>query len=120
MTTPFAQPECPATMSRSDNTDPTHEFLTHADRILREARFVADSIPNVEPTSAERALRQLHAIHLILLNLNDPWLAASEIQGYVNMVLEVSQVLQTFHDSPPPPHNIGTSTILSQGRGRPR
>jgi hypothetical protein len=69
--------------------DPTHNFLIHADRILQEAQFIIDSIPNAEKSSVERALRQLNAIHLILSNLNDPWLTASEIDGYMDTVLSV-------------------------------
>jgi hypothetical protein len=59
--------------------DPVHSFLIHAGQILREIQFIIDSIPNVETFSIERALRQLHAIHYVLSNMEDDWLEQSEI-----------------------------------------
>jgi hypothetical protein len=55
----------------TDDGDATHTFFLHADRMVRDAQFIVDSLPNVENFSVERALRQLHAIHLILVNLDD-------------------------------------------------
>jgi hypothetical protein len=104
----------------TNNEDSTNAFFLHADRIVRDAQFIEDSIPNVEIFSVERALRQLHAIHLVLLNLDDDWLDSTEIDGLIQKVIDISQPLQAFLDSPPPPRNIGTSTIPSTGRGRPR
>lgn len=109
----------------SDNStdeDATNAFFLHADHMVRDAQFIVDSLPNVEIFSVERALRQLHAIHLVLLNLDDEWLTDEEILGLTQTVLNVSQPLQLFYDAPPPPRNVGTSTIPSESPsgGRPK
>ncbi|KAJ7795294.1 hypothetical protein B0H14DRAFT_2391756 [Mycena olivaceomarginata] len=59
-------------MSRpAQDPDPVHAFLLHAGRICQETQFIIDSLPNVETFSVERALRQMHAIHYVLANLED-------------------------------------------------
>jgi hypothetical protein len=89
--------------------------------MVRDAQFIVDSLPNVELFSVERALRQLHAIHLVLINLDDNWLSQDEVQALVQLVLNVSQPLQEFHDAPPPTRNFGISTVPSTSvlGGRP-
>ncbi|KAJ7435392.1 hypothetical protein FB451DRAFT_1194679 [Mycena latifolia] len=99
--------------------DPTHAFLLHADRI-RDAQFIVDSLPNVEPFAVERALRQLSALHYIFANLEDEWLSADEIDTLVSLVLGVQLPLQNFQELPTAPRNIGTTTVQSSGPGRPR
>ncbi|KAF8160200.1 hypothetical protein K438DRAFT_1619522, partial [Mycena galopus ATCC 62051] len=47
-------------------------FLRQADHIYREARFVIDSMPNVEDFAVERALQQLQAVHGVLATMEDP------------------------------------------------
>ncbi|KAJ7663756.1 hypothetical protein DFH06DRAFT_986261 [Mycena polygramma] len=61
-----------------EQDDPVREFLVHSDRIMRDARFVVDSLPNAEIFAVERSLRQLNGIHYVLLNLDDPWLSRSD------------------------------------------
>ena len=104
----------------TNNEDLTNAFFFHADHIVQDAQFIEDSIPNVEIFSVEQALRQLHAIHLVLLNLDDNWLDSTKIDGLIQKVIDISQPLQASLDSPPPPSNIGTSTIPSTGHGCPR
>ncbi|KAJ7603860.1 hypothetical protein DFH06DRAFT_1021797 [Mycena polygramma] len=55
----------------AQDTDPVHSFLLHAGRILQESQFIIDSMPNVETFSVERCLRQLHAVHYVLVNIQD-------------------------------------------------
>jgi hypothetical protein len=90
--------------------------------MIKDAQFIVDSLPNVEISSVERALRQLHAIHLVLINLDDEWLGQEEIGMLIQKVIDIIQPLQIFHDTPPPPRNIGTSTIPSYSPlgGRPK
>lgn len=104
---------------RPDDEDETHNFLMHADDILKSSRFIVTSLPNAEPFAVERALRQLHAIRHVLLNFDDPWTTPEDIDIYMNLVAEVSVPLQAFHEAPPPPRNVGTSTVMQGGRGRP-
>ncbi|KAJ7076552.1 hypothetical protein B0H15DRAFT_790469 [Mycena belliarum] len=51
--------------------DPTHAFLMNAEKIMNDARFIVDSLPNVEPFAVERALRQLSALHYVFANFDD-------------------------------------------------
>ena len=97
--------------SDSADEDTTNVFLLHADYMVRDAQFIVDSLPNLEIFSVERALRLLHAIHLVLVNFDDDWLTQEEIEQLIQSVLNISQPLQIFYDTPPPPRNIGTSTI---------
>ncbi|KAK6997242.1 Integrase catalytic domain-containing protein [Favolaschia claudopus] len=87
---------------------------------MGEARLVIEAIPNAEVTAAEHSLRQLYGVHIVLLNLQDPWLAPSEIDGLIDLVITTGLELETFVNTGPPAHNIGTSTLPPSGRGRPR
>ncbi|KAK6972277.1 hypothetical protein R3P38DRAFT_2449670, partial [Favolaschia claudopus] len=102
-----------------DRDDPVHNFLAHAQRIMQDARLV-EALPNAEVFAAERSLRQLHGVHIVLLNLDDPRLSQEEIDGLIELVLGIGSSLETFVNSPPPPHNIGTATVPPSGPGRPR
>ncbi|KAF7372343.1 Integrase catalytic domain-containing protein [Mycena venus] len=99
--------------------DPVHSFLIHAGKILSEVQFIIDSILNVEPVSVEHGLRQLHAIHYVLTNMEDEWLAQSEIDNLIETVLTAGLALEQFQNAPAPPRNVGTVRDISTG-GRPR
>ncbi|KAK7034298.1 Integrase catalytic domain-containing protein [Favolaschia claudopus] len=92
--------------------DPVREFLAQAQRIMGEARLVIEAIPNAEVTAAEHSLRQLYGVHIVLLNLQDPWLAPSEIDGLIDLVITTGLELETFVNTGPPAHNIGTNRAL--------
>ncbi|KAK6980557.1 hypothetical protein R3P38DRAFT_3235425 [Favolaschia claudopus] len=49
--------------------DPVRDFLSNADKIMREARLVVEALPNAELFAAERSLRQLRGIHVVLASL---------------------------------------------------
>ena len=49
--------------------------------MVQDAQFIVDSLPNVKIFSVEWALRQLHVIHLVLVNFDDKWLAQEEISS---------------------------------------
>ncbi|KAK7034254.1 hypothetical protein R3P38DRAFT_2772390 [Favolaschia claudopus] len=90
--------------------DPVRDFLSNADKIMREARLVVEALPNTELFAAERSLRQLRGIHVVLANMDDPWLSQSEIDGLIDAVIHTGASLENYLDSPHPPHNIGTHT----------
>jgi len=99
--------------------DAFQRFLRQADRVVKDARFVVDSLPNVEPFAVERALLRLRAVHDILTTFQDPWLKPAEIGTLVDIVVALGQELEAFQAVGPPPRNIGTCTLPSTG-GRPR
>ena len=74
----------------TNNEDLTNAFFLHAVCIVWDAQFIEDSIPNVEIFSVKQALRQLHAIHLVSLNLDDDWLDSTEIDGLIQKVIDIS------------------------------
>ncbi|KAF7337271.1 Integrase catalytic domain-containing protein [Mycena sanguinolenta] len=101
------------------DNDPVHSFLTHAARIMQETQFIIDSLPNVEMFSVEHTLRQLHAVHYVLINLDDDWLEKDEVEGLIDSVVASGLSLERFQTTPPPPRNIGTSRDVHTG-GRSR
>ena len=99
--------------------DAFQKFLRQADKVVKDARFVADSVPNVEPFAVERAIRRLQAVHHVLTNTQDPWLKPEEIRSLVDSVILLGQELEAFQAAGPPPRNTGTKNLPSTG-GRPR
>ncbi|KAJ7061357.1 hypothetical protein C8F01DRAFT_967376, partial [Mycena amicta] len=55
-------------------------FFSQADQIAREAQFIINSLPNVEPFTAERSLRKLKSVHQIILRLDDAWISNIRIE----------------------------------------
>ena len=70
--------------------------MRQADKVVKDARFVADSMPNVEPFAVERALRRLKAVHDILTGTQDPWLKPGEVRSLVDFVISLGQELEAF------------------------
>jgi len=103
---------------REEDDDSFQRFLRHSDKVFRDARFVADSLPNVEPFAVERALCRLQAVHHILINTQDPWVKPDEVKLLADSVVSLGQVLEAFQAAPPLPRNTGTTTLPSTG-GRP-
>ncbi|KAF7324086.1 Integrase catalytic domain-containing protein [Mycena kentingensis (nom. inval.)] len=99
--------------------DRLSQFLSDADGILREASFVADSLPNVEPFEAERSLRKLSSVRDILLRINDPWVSSSDFEPLLERIAKVIAQLDAFQHQPEPPRNTGTH-FVSGSRGAPR
>lgn len=77
------------------------------------------SIPNADDASVERILRQMHSIHQILVDLDDPWISKGDIGRLVDTVLEVASPLQTWLDTPRPNYQPPRCP-QTPGRGRPR
>ncbi|KAF7310168.1 Integrase catalytic domain-containing protein [Mycena indigotica] len=106
--------------SNQHDGDSFGRFLLHAEQITREARFVLDSIPNVEFFAVERSLRHLRAAKQVLTETEDIWLVGEERTGLVNLVDSLINPLAEFLAAPPPASNAGVPVAASGGRGRPR
>ena len=98
--------------------DTVHRFFQYADRIVQDARFVLQSLPNAEIFAVERALRQLHAVNVVLHTLDDPWVSQAEIEGFVDIVLAIAVPLEQFLDHPPG-SPVAAKTRLPGNPGRP-
>ncbi|KAJ7595423.1 hypothetical protein C8J56DRAFT_1042517 [Mycena floridula] len=85
-----------------------HSFLLETDKIVKDAQFIVDSLPNVEPFSIQRSLRLLHAADHILINMSDPLTSSEDIDQYRKILADVSTPLQAFQDEPPPPRCEGS------------
>ncbi|KAJ7447926.1 hypothetical protein B0H11DRAFT_1878548 [Mycena galericulata] len=59
--------------------DETHRFFMECHQISKEAQFLVDSLPNADSAAVERACRQLSAIRVILIALNDPHSTPAEL-----------------------------------------
>ncbi|KAJ7586418.1 hypothetical protein C8J56DRAFT_787482 [Mycena floridula] len=55
-----------------EGEDLIHKFLQQTQKIVQDAEFIVQSLPNVEPYSVERALRLLQTADHVLVNLHDP------------------------------------------------
>lgn len=100
-------------------TDDVQLLLLHCGEILKEARFILSSIPNVDESSVERILRKMHSVHQILENLQDPWITQASVDGLISLVLDVSAPLQIWLDTPRPSYQPPRCP-QTPGRGRPR
>ncbi|KAF4615590.1 hypothetical protein D9613_012906 [Agrocybe pediades] len=112
----------PSAEGRAQNqgeVDSVQLLFLHCGSVLQEARFIRESLPNAERSAVERVLRQLHSVHKILDELEDPWISTAEIQGLVDLLLEVAGPLQIWLEQPPenpqPPMRAN-----EHGTGRPR
>ncbi|KAF8207865.1 hypothetical protein K438DRAFT_1575587 [Mycena galopus ATCC 62051] len=64
----------------ADADHEAHTFFMECNKISNEAQFLVDALPNVEIQAAERLHRQLNAIKVILLDLNDPHSSPSDLE----------------------------------------
>ncbi|KAJ7279799.1 hypothetical protein C8J57DRAFT_1502436 [Mycena rebaudengoi] len=82
-------------------------------------RRPGNAVINVETFSVDRALRQLHAGHCVLINLEDDWLGHDEFERLIDTVVTAGLSLEHFQATPPAARNIGTLRDIPTG-GRPR
>ncbi|KAJ7195249.1 hypothetical protein GGX14DRAFT_404164 [Mycena pura] len=86
-------PRVPNLSGKKDMTrredDSFQRFLLYSDKVFRDARFVADSLPNVEPFAVQRALCRLQAVHHILINTQDPWVKPDEVKLLADSVVSL-------------------------------
>ncbi|KAJ6479899.1 hypothetical protein C8R47DRAFT_983223 [Mycena vitilis] len=80
--------------------DETHRFFMECHQISNESQFLVDSLPNVETAAVERACRQLNAIRVILVALNDPHSTPEDLEhliAYIDSLLDVRKdTLESF------------------------
>lgn len=103
----------------SQEVDPVQLLFLHCGNVLQEARFIQGSIPNVDDNPVEGILRQLHSVHKILEDLDDPWLTTEELKSLVALILDVAAPLQQWLDRPKEKHHPH-SNPNEKGNGRPR
>ncbi|KAJ7882087.1 hypothetical protein B0H14DRAFT_2565607 [Mycena olivaceomarginata] len=90
------------TMDEAVHDEARHFMECH--QISNESQFLVDSLPNVE-TAVERACRQLNAIRVILLALNDPHSSAQQMADLIANLDSLLYPLDDFLSNPPlPPH----------------
>lgn len=93
-------------------------FFLHCHEVLKETRFILSSLPNVDPLSTERSICQMHAIHRLLEELEDPWISKSDIESLIWLVLRTAAPLQLWLDSPCKKHHP-SQCPQQLGQGRP-
>ena len=106
-----------ATATLSDES--ITQFYIEAHKISTEAQFIISSLPNAERHAVERVIRQLQVIHGILMRLEDPLTAPSELQDMQQLVLHLLQPLEAFLSSPPPPPSQSVPRHQTGQPGRP-
>ncbi|KDR71498.1 hypothetical protein GALMADRAFT_143763 [Galerina marginata CBS 339.88] len=106
--------------SNSNSNDNVQLLLLYCANIIREARFIGQSLPNADHNAVERTLLQLHAIHAILVDLDDPWLTPEEFNSLINLVVEIAAPLQVWLEMPTPLPRNSRNTVRQDGPGRPR
>jgi hypothetical protein len=103
-----------------DNPDPVHKFLLEAQRITRDAEFIIDSLPNVDLPAVERAIHQLYAVSQILIQIEDPYLAATTLDKLLDIVVTMSVRLEEFAKDDPTPPSLNLPKVHSGTQGRPK
>ncbi|KAG8975760.1 hypothetical protein FRB90_009420 [Tulasnella sp. 427] len=80
----------------NENVDAINNLLTHCRHVTTEARFLRDSLPNVDLPAARRAVTLLQAITNALETLDNPWLNPEDILSAQQEVLESLIPLEEF------------------------
>ncbi|KAJ7938770.1 hypothetical protein B0H13DRAFT_1851357 [Mycena leptocephala] len=84
--------------------DEARHFFMECHQISNESQFLVDSLP-FETAVVERACRQLNAIRVILLALNDPHSSAQQMADLIANLDSLLYPLDDFLSNPPlPPH----------------
>ncbi|KAJ7652771.1 hypothetical protein DFH06DRAFT_1418395 [Mycena polygramma] len=99
--------------------DETHRFFMECHQISNESQFLVDSLPNVETAAVERACRQLNAIRVILVALNDPHSAAEDLEHLIAYIDSLLYPLDDFLSHPPLPPHTHIPVEQTGKRGRP-
>jgi hypothetical protein len=105
----------------ASSTDPVENFFVSAETICTDAQFVIDSLPNADRFAAERSLRQLSAIQIVLGGMDDPHTSPERIVLLLNYVAGLYAVLDEYLASPPLTTSAHRENAPRTGRkGRPR
>ncbi|KAF8186206.1 hypothetical protein K438DRAFT_2154113 [Mycena galopus ATCC 62051] len=96
-----------------------HTFFMQCNQISNEAQFLVDALPNVETEAVERLHRQLNAIKVILLDLNDPHSSPADLEPLVSYIDSLLIPLDGFLTNPPPAPHTHIPVRRTGNRGRP-
>ena len=108
-------------IAEEDNSgDNISAFLLHAKKVIQEAKFIVQSLPNAEVFSVEHALRLLYSVYHILLDIDDPGFTQDHQEALEEDIIETALPLHEFLQQPPPPRNINASYIYTKKLARPR
>ncbi|KAJ6463050.1 hypothetical protein C8R47DRAFT_1238726 [Mycena vitilis] len=108
-----------ATTMDNAGHDETHRFFMECHQISNESQFLVDSLPNVETAAVERACRQLNAIRVILVALNDPHSTPEDLEHLVAYIDSLLYPLDDFLSHPPLPPHTHIPVEQTGKRGRP-
>jgi AraC-like DNA-binding protein len=95
-------------------------FFLQAERVITEAQFIIDSLPNAEVPAVERAIRQLNAVKTVLLNIDDPFTTEDEQSQLTCIIQHYLSPLEAYLVAPEPANGFGVKQAQPQGWGRPR
>lgn len=95
-----------------------YSFLLYAHQEVEHAKFIGNSIPNVDNFAVERSVRILHAIHSVLCTITG--LLEVEITQLQDITVEAAAPLVQHQESPEPARNVGTEYKHTGRPGRPR
>jgi hypothetical protein len=85
---------------RQRTLDDIQQFLWASDRLMRDARFLLNSIPNVDMLAVQRVVPLLESILGILNDLEDPDLGVEDIASLTASVQGTLTPLRQYRDQP--------------------
>ncbi|KAJ7572569.1 hypothetical protein C8J56DRAFT_875185 [Mycena floridula] len=84
--------------SPAEDEDLINSFLIQTHKIVQDAHFIVQFLPNVEPFSVERSLRLLATADHVLVNMQDPFTTAEDIEAYRQILANVFRQIFTHLD----------------------
>jgi hypothetical protein len=108
-------------MSENEEDD-LDRFFAEAHTIMHEAQLIVSALPNVDPFAAERSLRKLATILIVLHGIHPEDLPPDKVVLLIELVNNTSSILQGFLDSlegESTQHHQAHPTPMGN-RGRPR
>ncbi|KAJ7258328.1 hypothetical protein C8J57DRAFT_534716 [Mycena rebaudengoi] len=106
-------------MNNNEGRDEIRHFFKECHQITSEAQFLVNSLPHAETEAVERATRQLNAVRVTLVALNDPHSTAEQIEHLAHYVDSLIRPLELFLDQPPPPARAHIPCHHTNKPGRP-
>jgi hypothetical protein len=105
----------------SSTQDDVDQFLIEAQRIVNEAQFVVDSIPNADIFAVERCLRKLASVQLVLQSMDDTFISPERIIAHIDHIATIYNTLQEYlHSANGPTRRDARQAQQTGRRGRPR
>lgn len=95
-------------------------FYARAARIIHDAEFVVQSIPNVEMFSVNRFIDLVNFVGRVLREVEDNVVSAVLKESMHNSVRVLLERLEAYRAEPPAAYNYGVVRTKPVGRGQPR